>query len=202
MAIWFLFPFTQSFYYQAINGIRYIIEIYVPLSLIAALGLEAVANKISLKSTSVKASLLISVFVSLLVTLMNVSPYYLSYYNSLVGGTEGVYYTQLFPLGWWGEGQKEAGDFVASSGSANDSLGLALIPEYVFPFIPYNSMEYFQDKQTLTKALSQEKFDYIIINDLFEERTKFNEKLLYRDYKPVYSVMADGAPIVKVFKHK
>jgi len=33
-------------------------------------------------------------------------------------------------------------------------------------------------------------------------RTKFDEKLLDKNYKLVYSVMAGGAPIVKVFKKK
>ncbi len=199
--LWFLFPFIQSFYHLAINGIRYIIEIYVPLALIAAYGLEAVANKLS-KGVLVKVILLAAVFAYLLITIVNISPYYLSYFNSLVGGAKGVYEHQLFPLGWWGEGQKEAGEYVDSKGSAHDNLGLALIPEYVFPFIHYKSMKYFQDKQALLKALSEDKFDYIFINDLFRERTRFDEKLMYKDYRLVYSVMANGAPIVKVFKRK
>ncbi|PIR79714.1 MAG: hypothetical protein COU25_03820, partial [Candidatus Levybacteria bacterium CG10_big_fil_rev_8_21_14_0_10_35_13] len=42
LIIWFLFPFTQSFYAWRMHGVRYIIEIYAPLSIIAALGIISI----------------------------------------------------------------------------------------------------------------------------------------------------------------
>jgi hypothetical protein len=41
--------------------------------------------------------------------LLQISPYYLDYYNELVSGTNGVYKHKLFFLGEWGQGLRNPG---------------------------------------------------------------------------------------------
>ena len=112
-------------------------------------------------------------------TLQSISPYYLSYYNSLVGGPETVYAEKLMPLGWWGEGQGAAGKWLYTNGFPNMEIGLAAMPRYVF-YNPGNAgtITDFEDFKSPKDALEYENYDYIVVNYLYEITYGFNENLL------------------------
>ena len=202
LLIWFFFPFVQSFYPGAVNGIRYIIEIYAPLAIIAAIGFDALVN-IVFKEVQIKSLLFVPVIFSLFLTLESISPYYLSYYNSLIGGPQNVYASKLMPLGWWGEGQRAAGKWLDINGFQNMEIGLAAMPRYVF-YTPSEaeSIVDFEDFKTPKEALEHENYDYIVVNYLYETTYGFNENLLNKQYVLVHSIYANGAPIVKIYKRK
>ena len=52
LVVWFCLPFLQSLYNFRQHGIRYIIEIYAPLALISAIGIDYLAKIISKKNSS------------------------------------------------------------------------------------------------------------------------------------------------------
>ena len=42
------------------------------------------------------------------VACVRIHPYYLDYYNEVVGGPSGAWEARLFETGWWGEGMDRA----------------------------------------------------------------------------------------------
>lgn len=203
LVVWFIFPFIQSFYNNSVNGIRYIIEIYSPLSIIAAIGFDYLVSKIS-SNVIIKSALFTPILAYLVIILIQISPYYLSYFNEIVGGPQKVYATRLFPLGWWGEGQKDAGNYISRHGFKNAKIGLAVIPKFVFPplYLGKYRAEYLENSKAARAALSSKQYDFIVVNYLFLIRSDFPESLLRKDYTLVHSTLANRAPIVKVYKRK
>jgi len=185
--LWFAFPFIQSLYPFRQSGLRYIIEIYPPFCLITAIGLDWIKN---LKE---KVLILFLLIVYLFVVLIKITPYYLDYFNELVGGPKTVYAYHLFDLGWWGQGEKEAAQYIASHAPKGSTIGLALDPIHTmqtfpeFTFIPYDK---------------NKTYDYVVVNYFATIRGGVDEAPIQKKYKLVYTVYADGAELVHVYKRR
>lgn len=192
LVIWFSFPFIQSLYNFRAHGIRYIIEIYAPLSLIAAYGFEFIINKITKKTVNkiVLCSLLI---VYLMSVLIRISPYYLDYFNVVVGGTKTVYEKKMFELGWWGQGLREVGLYLNSYSPKGSKIGLAVEPLSSIPKLPNLKASLYKEG---------ESYDYVAVGYFNIVREKFDDSFVVSNYKWVYSVKADGAEIIKIYKKK
>lgn len=190
IVVWFCLPFIQSFYNFRQHGIRYIIEIYAPFSLIAAIGFNYVARIVS-KKLLVKILGLFFIFSYLLIIDLKITPYYLDYFNGLVGGTKGVYKKKLFQMGWWGQGLKESALFINEHAEPGSTVGLAVSPMHVVPPLT---------KMIVSQYYDSKIYDYVLVNYYNIVREKFNDRIIKRDYKRVYSVLADGAPLVDVYK--
>ncbi len=188
---WFLFPFIQSFYPWRQHGVRYIIEIYAPLSLISALGIQFITEKIS-KKISVKSVSLFVLTIYMLVILYKINPYYLDYFNSLVGGINGVYEKRTFQIGWWGQGLREAGLYIENNASEGSSVGLAISPPHTFPPL---------EKLKVSKYKRGNNYDYVIINYYNITREGFDDSEIKREYILVHQVLADKAPLVSIYKN-
>lgn len=189
---WFLFPFVQSFYNFRQHGIRYIIEIYTPFSLIAAIGFDYIASRIT-KKTIIKIILFIPVAIYLFVVLVKITPYYLDYFNIVVGGTKNVYEKKLFQLGWWGQGIREAANYLISNAPKGSRVGIAISPINSIPALSdFNVYEY-KDGQ---------RYDYVIVNYFHVLREGFDDSSIKLNYKEMYNVKADGAQLVTVYERK
>ncbi len=192
LLIWFIFPFFQSFYYMRQNGIRYIIEIYAPLSLLSAIGFDKFSSKFT--SKNIKKLLLFSPFLFyMLIIISSLSPYYLDYFNIVVGGVAGIHEKKLFSYGWWGEGQREAGMYIVSNAQPNSTVALVVQPKYVFP--PLDGINFLAYSPS-------EQYNYIVINTFYLINNPFDIKSITTNYFPIYVVNAQGAPLVTVYKHK
>ncbi len=189
---WFLFPFIQSFYPWRQHGVRYIIEIYAPLSLISALGFTFIVKKIS-KKMLVKSVLVIFLALYALTTLFKIKPYYLDYYNVLVGGTNGVYEKRLFHLGWWGQGLGEAGSYLQKTAPKGSKIGVAVSPITSFPSLRGVSVLQYSDN---------DKYDYVVVNYFHVLREGFDDNLIKLNYKLVHQVLADKVSLVDIYKKK
>ncbi len=196
---WFCFPFIQSLYNFRQHGIRYIIEIYAPLSIIAAIGLDYILSR-QLKKLRfiqrIKHINIISVIILvsyLFFILIQSTPYYLEYFNGLVGGTRNVYEKKLFQLGWWGQGIKEAALYIEKNAPLGSKIGIALSPAEVMPTLPQFTVEEYNDRKI---------YDYVIVNYYNIIREGFNDSLIKQNYNVVYTVDANGAKLVKVYKLK
>ncbi|MCL4354087.1 glycosyltransferase [Patescibacteria group bacterium] len=195
--IWFLLPFMQSFYAWKQHGLRYIIEIYAPLSLIAAVGFVTLLNKISRKSsTKILGTALLSLYMISL--LLQIKPYYLDYYNLLVGGATGVYQNKSFQLGWWGQGLREAGEYVKNL-KPNSTIGVFVSPLQSFPKIENQKLIYVDPSKQYDMS---KKYDYAVVNYFHVLREGFDDDLIKQDYKLIHKVTADGATLVDIYQRK
>jgi hypothetical protein len=192
LVLWFCFPFILSFYPKKEHGIRYIIQICTPLALIAAMGFELMVSKF-FKKFNYKLLMLIPLFLYQFIILSRITPYYIDYFNILVGGAKNVYEKRLFQLGWWGEGIKEAFTYLDKNTPKNTTVGIATSPSHALPPLP---------KQKVVKYKTGEKYDYVVVNLYNVIREGFNDSEIKTNYKTVYSVIADGAHLVEVYKRK
>lgn len=190
--IWFLMPFFQSLLNFKQHGLRYIIEVYAPLSLIAAIGFSALVS-IFTKKIKLQLLIFIPIFIILFIPLYKISPYYLDYFNVIVGGTRGVYDGRSFQIGWWGQGMREAGKFIIRDAKPNAKIGLAISPITSFPNI---------SGLNISKYEESKKYDYVVVNYYNILREKYDDSKIKAIYKPVYYVKADGAGLVTIYKHK
>ena len=188
IVLWFFVPFLLSFYNLKQGGIRYVIEIYPALAILAALGVDWAAKKFS-EHGFVLLYFLVPIY--LLVSCLLISPYYLDYFNSLAGGTVGVYQNRTFELGWWGEGQREATLFLSHNAVRGNRVGVYVVPKYLIPPIDGLTFEFYNPKKN---------YDYLMVNYLALINARLDYSIVPSNYQPVYTVEAQGAPIVVVFR--
>lgn len=190
--IWFLFPFIQSFYSFKQHGIRYIIEIYAPFALLAGLGFEHLSNRLNLTKQK-QALLFVPIFLYMAIQIISVHPYYLNYYNELVGGASGVYKSKQFQLGWWKEGVKEATLYIDARAQKNSAVA----------FVPNQFPDGLKTKNLiLQKYQWGREYNFVVLNYFSVLREGFDATEIYQNYKKIHSVTAGDAPIVDIFKHK
>lgn len=123
------------------GGTRYAIAIYPALALLAVSG----ASYFDFRHL-VPRILASIVLLYLLGSLVVYYPYYLDYYNLLIGGVKGAT-SQGQAVSWWGEGQREAALWLKSHTRSGDTIALYVTPQYIFPatirdgvkLFPYNS---------------------------------------------------------------
>ena len=190
IVFWFCFPFIMSFYPKKEQGIRYIIQICAPLALIASIGFEAVVSKF-VKKLNYKILFLIPLFLYQFIILLRITPYYIDYFNVLVGGAKNVYEKRLFHLAWWGEGIKEAFTYLDKNAPKNATIGIATAPSHILPPLPGKKLILYKDNQS---------YDFVVVNFYNIIREGFDDSKIRKDYKNVYSVIADGAHLVEVYK--
>jgi hypothetical protein len=189
--IWFLFPFLQSFYTFKQHGVRYIIEIYAPFAILCALGLEYLEKWFK---NIRQAGYIMLAFVSfyMVLTLQKVAPYYLDYFNEVVGGNNYVYQHRLFQMGWWGQGIFEAANYISEHEVSKVTVAVnGAQPAGVMPDLKNIKLVYY-DKDKLT--------DYVIVPYFDVVRIGFDESALYGKYKVVYIVRVAKAELVRVYK--
>lgn len=190
--IWFILPFFQSFYPLKQHGLRYIIQVYAPLALIAAMGLEYIVNKIG-GNLKIKSFALLFLIIYFFVILSRITPYYLDYFNILTGGVNGVYESKLFQIGSWGQGLKEAGVYLKENGPKNSRIGLAISPIHSFPKYNHYNEELYNEKK---------EYDYVVVNYFHVLREGFDDRGIKRKYKLIHQVFADKAPLVDIYQRK
>ncbi len=190
--VWFLLPLTLSIYSWRQHGLRYIIEIYPPLCIVAAIGFNAIANKFNIKD-KLKLFYFLPMAMYLFVLLLQIKPYYLDYFNELVGGVNSVYKYRLFQIGWWGQGIREAGLYVVNNAPYGSTVGLAVSPIHSSVPMPHLKAEQYNGVK---------EYDYVIVNYYNILREGFEDSQIRKNYFPVYSVRADKAILATVYKHK
>lgn len=196
---WFCIPFIQSFYNFRHHGIRFIIEIYAPFSIIAAIGFDRLAARFTQK-TIIKFVLFLPILLYLFITLVKITPYYLDYYNGVVGGTKTVYEKRLFELGWWGQGMKEAGNYLQKNAKPQSRIGLFISPPQVFPPLKNLKLIFIDPNKGVYNP--KIKYDYIVVNYFHVLREGFNDSGIKADYKLIYTVKADGGVLVSIYAKK
>lgn len=199
LIIWFIFPFIQSFYVWRVHGVRYIIEIYAPLAIIAAMGIAYVIEKLKL-GTKAKITSIVLITLYMFSIIYQMKPYYLDYFNELVGGPKGAYDKRYFELGWWGQGLREAGYYLQDNAKKNSSIALFISPPHVFPQIKGQKLIFIDPNKGIYDP--KIKYDYVVVNYFHVLREGFDDSKIKQDYKLMHQVTANRAPIVDIYKHK
>lgn len=193
IVIWFLFPFLQMFYAFKQHGVRYIIEIYAPFALLCGIGLEFINAKLH-KIKFINVITLTFVVSYLLLVLFKVSPYYLDYFNEIIGGNNYVYQHKLFQMGWWGQGIEEAAVYISQHERKIVTVAVdGAQPATVMPRL-WNIKTVYYNKEA--------DFDYVIVPYFNVVRLGFPEEELSEKYMEYYDVMVDKAKLVKVYRRK
>lgn len=210
LVFWFLVPFLVTFSKYKIDGIRFITAALVPVSLMAGLAVEFLGQKI--KSTWPKLKfnpgvvLAAFVFLYLLIIDFKFHPYYLDYFNEIVGGPRGAV-ARGIPVGFWGEGVKEAVDYVNKEAPRGAAIQFAVsqpnfIPQVrpdlvrLKPVIP-EILQSIADPSTFVKSLSDQGHlaSYIIQYQVgLPEVEKF--------YEIAYQTKVLGYPLATVYRLK
>lgn len=99
--LWFAAPFALSLYSWRQHGLRCIIETYPAMALIAAVGFNIFVSRFT-KNQVKKLLYFLPIILYLFIVLWQIKPYYLDYFNEIVGGTNTVHKYKLFQQGWWG----------------------------------------------------------------------------------------------------
>ena len=190
--LWFFLPFILSVYSWRQHGLRYIIEIYPAIAIISAIGFNELVIKLKIKE-KLKLLYFFPIAIYLFISLLSIKPYYLDYFNELVGGVNTVYKYRLFQIGWWGQGIREAGLYVIKNAPKGSTVGLALSPIHSAPPMSDLNVQVYDNNK---------KYDYVIVNFYNILREGFDDSLIRKNYKPAYTVKADEAVLVTVYKLK
>jgi len=176
---WFLVSFLITFSPTKLNGMRYMVLIYPALAIMASVGFFYLFQK---KDSLIFGSLFI---LYLLIININYYPYYLTYYNELVGGTYGVYKNKLFPIGWWGEGVEEASSWVSANAPTAAKVYLNTIPNHTTGGKLRNDL-----------ILTSENPDYIIVN---LNTIWFDDPKIPNNFHLLKTINSDKVPFVQIY---
>lgn len=183
--LWWLVSVLAIFSWRGIEsgGTRYIFFVYPAVGVTAAVGWHFLLGK----SQSLLYYLGLILAYALWSTLA-IHPYYLDYYNELVGGVAGAVRRGL-EVSWWGEGQREAGRYLNQVGRSGARVALMVTPHYVMP--------------PLRPDLKVEGYgvfgdeDYVVVS-----RTNLSEmkEKLEKDYRLIYEAKAGGVMLVSLWE--
>ena len=96
-------------------------------------------------------------------------------------------------MGWWGQGIKEAGLYLERNADKRSTVGLAISPIHVMYLLP---------DLIATKYSDKSQYDYVVVNYFNVLREGFDDSTIRKNYNNMYSVLADGAPLVDIYKKK
>ncbi len=179
---------TQVIFFSLLGvqagGTRYAISAYLFLA-----GLSGIGGEYLMKKYAIGKWLVLLGVVFAVISVVRVYPYYLDYYNELVGGVSGAEKFG-YEVSWWGEGQREAVLWL-NKNIASGTVGARVTPNYVMP--------------PLKRPLEFKGFDYQgEANYWIVSRTnwlKLDEKWR-SDKEIIYETKVDGVVLIYILKAK
>ena len=180
---------------------RYLIPAYLPLDMIAGMGWAMAAVRFGeRKGYSLYGQLLAGVIcLAQAVLAMAHFPYYLTYFNPLLGGPAGA--PQVMQIGW-GEGLDQAAAYLSEKPNAKNLTVLSWYGEGCFSyFFPGNTRSiWIQQDWQRANARSLLDADYIVIY-IHQGQRQMTDVLLevLDDVQPEYVVELKGLPYAKIF---
>lgn len=193
LLLWFIVPFFMMFFAARQHMVRYIIQVYVPLAIISAIGLESV-TKMIFKDKKLYFLTLIPILLYSLFIIYKTNPYYLTYFNELIGGTERVYKEKLFLLGWHSEGLKSVANFLKQNAEEGSSVGYAVNAGF-------GAVDQFEGVYHYRYDPNKE-YDYVVLTVFEVTRGGFVESSLLSKYKVVFEEKGNGLVVARVFKNR
>jgi 4-amino-4-deoxy-L-arabinose transferase-like glycosyltransferase len=166
------------------GGTRYVIILYPLLAITASYGyFRVLKHKYAL--------ILIALVTYMLIEQLRFFPYYLDYYNVFTGGATGAI-EQGYEFSWWGEGQREANDWITKNAPAGSTVGLITSPKYVFP-----SMR--RDLKNKENVDEKTDADFVVISRTMVPSLS---KTFFHTHEVTYRASIDNEWLVEVVKKK
>jgi len=209
LLIWFFFSllvFSLNDFRQ--NGTRYIISIYPAFAILAALGLSELFKNVK-KLDKFTLVILILIFADLGYIMFVSHPYYLDYYNEIVGGPSTVYNLRLFNIGWQGEGVGEAVNYLNQNAPVGSTIEFHVVPSHTEHRLRDDLIEVNPPVEDELLRLSEIEIDhefhdadYAVVNTYFEWyfNETFTDILESNSFEIVQVIDAQNAPLVKIYK--
>lgn len=129
--IWFLWSFSTI----KQGNMRYLLPLYIPLSILVVLSISQLLAKF--KKTVLIVSCIIIAYLGF--QLRQIYPFYLDYYNEIAGGASKVYDNNMLQVGFWGQGTLEVIKSLDQWVNPGESVGFytILMPEHLLTaFLP------------------------------------------------------------------
>ena len=189
LVVWFLAPFVVMLSPLARDGVRYLYPALFAGCLLMAAGLDwicGLAARLLRRPGLARPALAVlgtALWLYVFYCGSTVHPYYLDYYNELTGGPARVAKGHIFEIGWWGEGLKEANDYISKVAPPRAKVMVYAHPAHVVRL-----------REDLLQVSHVPHADYIIFNDLFNDRPRSKE------HHVSYVVRAAGAPLAWVYE--
>jgi len=178
-------PFINSFVGIKQGGIRYLLFVWIPIAILAAFGF---VHLLSLtRKRILQVVLLVLLFGYCIFNVIYHYPYYLDYYNELVGGSRGNYEKKLLQFGWWGEGSKRSVDFINQSAPEKSTVFNNMNPNHVLDNL----------REDLHLVAGSENPDYIVFNTSWQWASNY---VIPPGYEIANIEKSGGAPVVTVLK--
>lgn len=186
--IWFLWSFATI----KQGGMRYLLPLYIPFSLLVVLALQQLLGK----SKRILIAITILIIAYLGIQLRIIYPYYLDYYNEITGGAYRIWDKNILPIGFWGQGTLETITALDKWVQPGESVGFytLLMPEHrLAAFLPEGvSGIYKIDKEVLFQA------DWILEQSIFTK----NSDPIPDYYTQVHTFYGPGnAPLFYLYKN-
>ncbi|MBI4144466.1 glycosyltransferase family 39 protein [Candidatus Woesearchaeota archaeon] len=190
--LWFATPFLWSFSIQKTDGMRYLTMIYPPLAILAAQGLQHALR------TPKKLFIGIAILLVYLIAIDAwIHPYYLDYYNILIGGPKNVQEKNLLEFNWFGEGKKELVEWINKNAEQNSAIAIKWNPSH--DFAGWREDLFIFD--LINRGFTGNP-DYVLINHRYKQydEKKDHFRLLLDNYKLVYTIKAGNGALGWVYK--
>jgi 4-amino-4-deoxy-L-arabinose transferase-like glycosyltransferase len=182
---WLLCPLGVAASPVRQDGVRYVLPLLVPLALLAAAGLDALAERVRYPAAPPWLAAALGLYLA--VTCARIYPYYLDYYGEQVGGAGRVAERRAFEMGWWGEGIGDAVSYVNAHAVEGASVYRRLEPNHVSWFRA--------DLWRHLRESSPDQADWLVVNGL-----SVRPFVPPADAVLAYEVSAQGAPLVRVYR--
>lgn len=180
-----LVPFLNSIVGIKQGGIRYLLFVFIPLSILSGIGLVFLLKKVK------------SLFIQILLTgiligymshaVISYYPYYIDYYNEIMGGAKGDYQKKALQLGWWGEGSKRTVDYLNQNAPVGASVFNNMQPRHTLNYM----------REDIFMVQEEENPDFIVFNTQWGWASEYK---IPQGYRIVHQEMVAGAPIITVLK--
>jgi hypothetical protein len=181
---------------------RYLLPVFAPLDLVAGIGWVLVtrwiSDRISPRVQRYSVPLVISGIALLQSTaILQTYPYYLTYYNPLMGGSAKAPQTMMIG---WGEGLDQAARYLNDKAEGDNLRVLAWYPD--------GSFSYFFDGETVgsaaewveTKAELDHSDYAVLYANQWQRYLPFPQYVDYFDrYKPEETIYIDGLEYIRIY---
>lgn len=177
---WLLACFLVTLSPTKQGGMRYFICAYPAVAMMASIGFFYLYRGI------IRYFFGIVLLAYLIIINLSVHPYYLTYYNEIVGGTRNVYEKKLFPIGWWGEGVEEAAIWTSNNAPRNAKVDIMALPNHTTG-----------NKLRSDIKITSKNPDYIIIN---LNATFYRNITIPENFRSVKVVKSGSVPFVTIYQ--
>jgi|688.fasta_scaffold13346_11 4-amino-4-deoxy-L-arabinose transferase-like glycosyltransferase len=173
--IWLLWSFSPI----KQGGMRYILPLYIPFSILAVMSIQQIFSK----SKKLLIGFIILIIIYLGIQIKSTYPFYLDYYNEITGGASQVSQKNVLPVGFWGQGTLDVISSLDEWVKPGESVGfyILLMPEHkLTSFLPegvtgiykINKEALFQADWILEQSFFTDNYDpipdyYTLVNTFY-----------------------------------